>query len=277
MTAPSRPSPLSTVDPWNWVAEGYVELTAPKLMLYAEEAVARAALEPHHRVIDVAAGPGTLSCHLASRVAHVTAVDFSPTMVALCRKREDELGLTNVTVHEGDGQCLELPSESFERAFSMFGLMFFPCRDKGISELYRVLVPGGRVFVTSWAPMSESPLMTSMVDALRIADPSVPPPQADLSGLENPERFERELREAGFVDVAIHRVYKAWDFDDFDDFFERMLRGSAPLEVMKRRVSETEWQRRVEVMRQYLFDRFGSKPTGLGSTAWLGEGTRPVA
>jgi ubiquinone/menaquinone biosynthesis C-methylase UbiE len=275
MTASNRPSPLSTIDPWNWVAQSYVELTAPKLMLYAEEALAAAELSVNHRVLDVAAGPGTLACHIAPNVSHVTTVDFSPEMVALCRARVAGLGLSNVTVHEGDGQCLALPSASFERAFSFFGLMFFPCRGNGFAELFRVLVPGGMAFVTSWAPISESPLMSSMIDALRVADPTVASAKSDLVSLENPERFEQELRDAGFVDVVVRRVFKDWGFTTFDELFDRMLRGSAPLEVMKRKVSTEEWERRVAVMRNYLFERFGEHPTGLGSTAWLGQGRRP--
>lgn len=269
-----RISPLAKADPWNWVATGYVEVTAPKLALYAEDAVELAALQPHHRVIDVAAGPGTVACMIAPKVAEVVAVDFSPAMVAYCKQRVAELKLDNVRIIEGDGQQLALEGAQFHRAFSMFGLMFFPDRAAGFSELHRLLLPGGMAYVASWAPLSESPLMSLMIDALRVADPSMPLPTSDLASLENPEVFHREMSAAGFGDIIVQRIYKEWLFAEFDEFFDRMIRGSAPLEVMKRAVPASEWARRLGVMRAYLLDKLGPRPTGLGSTAWLAQGTK---
>jgi ubiquinone/menaquinone biosynthesis C-methylase UbiE len=271
---PRSGSPLAAVEPWNWVADGYTEVTGPKLALYAKEAVEQAALCRQHRVIDIATGPGTVACMVASQVADVVAVDFSPAMVAHCQKRVDALKYTNVRVCEGNGQDLALASDQFDRAFSMFGLMFFPDRVAGFREIYRLLLRGGKAFVTSWAPLSESTLMSSMVEALRVADPSVPPPSSDLSSLENPERFQQEMVDVGFRDVTVQRIYKEWVFDDFDELFDRMVRGSAPLEVMKRAVPSHEWDRRVAVMRNYLSNKLGPRPRGLGSTAWLAQGTK---
>ena len=59
-------------------------------------------------------------------------------------------GLKGVTVNEMDGQALTFPDDTFDAAFSIFGLMFFPDRAKGMREMHRVLRPEGRVGIVVW-------------------------------------------------------------------------------------------------------------------------------
>lgn len=54
---------------------------------YAEEALRLVDLDPSHRVLDVACGPGTLALLAAKRAAKVDAVDFSPGMIAELEQR----------------------------------------------------------------------------------------------------------------------------------------------------------------------------------------------
>jgi 2-polyprenyl-3-methyl-5-hydroxy-6-metoxy-1,4-benzoquinol methylase len=106
MTDPnSQPGPLASAEPWNLVADGYVAETMPRFEPYAAHALELAELAPRSWVLDVAAGPGTLSL-LAARAGHrVSAIDFAPSMVEHLRKNAHERGLT-VEVEVGDGQAL---------------------------------------------------------------------------------------------------------------------------------------------------------------------------
>jgi ubiquinone/menaquinone biosynthesis C-methylase UbiE len=52
-----------------------------------------------------------------------------------------------------DGQNLLFPDTEFDFAFSMFGLMLFPDRCKGMAEMFRVLKPGGRCAISTWTPI----------------------------------------------------------------------------------------------------------------------------
>jgi len=247
----------------------------PLLGLFSDVAVERSHLAPTTRVVDVASGPGTMACRVASRVATVDAIDFSAEMVARCRARAEAGGLPNVTVVEGDGQALPYADESFDVGFSMFGLMFFPDRPRGFRELWRVLRPGGHAFVTSWASVDESPLMLARIAAWKVADPGAASPQKNVMTLENPALFAGEMRAAGFVDVAIDPVYRDREFRDLDDLCEGLTMGNAPFELVRRDVGEAEWRRRVGVMRDYLGTHYGPFPLRLGSTAYLGQGRKP--
>jgi ubiquinone/menaquinone biosynthesis C-methylase UbiE len=246
----------------------------PWLGLFGEVAIERAAIGPTMRVVDVATGPGTVACRVAMRAASVDAIDFSSEMVARCRSHVEALGLRNVRVAQGDGQALPYADASFDLGFSMFGLMFFPDRPRGFRELCRVLRPGGRAFVTSWASVEKSPLMLARIAAWKAADPSAPSPQKNVMTLENPEVFAREMEAAGFVDVVVEPVYRDREFRDLDELCDGVTRGNAPFEIARRDLGEQEWSRRMGIMREYLGKNYGPFPLRLGSTAYLGQGRK---
>jgi len=267
-------NPLSAPDPWNWVADDYVDVNVPLLGLFSDEAVSRAALAPHLRVVDVAAGPGTLACRASPYVKQVDAIDFSPEMVAHCQTRVRALGLVNVVIQQGDGQALPYADCTFDLGFSMFGLMFFPDRVQGFRELHRVLVPGGRAFVTAWAPVEKSSYMLTRMRAMHAADPSAPSPASNVMTLEDPDRFAREMREGGFVDVTIELVSREIEFRDADHLFATLTRGNAPFEMLRRKLGDGEWQKRLYGIRKYLTDELGAYPVRLTMAAFLGQGRR---
>jgi ubiquinone/menaquinone biosynthesis C-methylase UbiE len=221
-------------------------------------------------VLDVAAGPGTLALPCAARTGHVTAVDFSEAMNACLRARAESLGVRNLRVLQADGQALPFEPRSFDAAFSMFGWMFFPDRAKGLSELRRVLQPGARLVVSSWAPVDRAPLMAAMFGALNAADPTFSKaPVYDPDGLENPDRLARELRDAGFQDVVVHEHTLALTFTDAASLWESMARSSAPLVAMRKRLGEATWAERSQAAQRYLADELGPHPRSLSTTAWL--------
>ncbi len=280
MTQPVQ-NPLSVAEPWDLVADGYATDVDFVMRPVSFEALRRveqkqpSAVSKTARVVDVAAGPGTLTFELASRVSEVDALDFSENMLEKLRAGLSQQGISNVRAVQGDGMALPYESESFDSAFSMFGLMFFPDRSKGFRELLRVLKPGGIATVSSWAPLDISPAMDLMFGALRAADPNMPPPKRNLLSLENPELFEKELKDAGFVDVTVEPYeHFVTDVGSADDFWEVMTRSGAPLVLMRKRVGEEEWARRSEVARAYLRKAFPEARERLSTTAYLGFGRR---
>ncbi len=150
----SSGSPLATPEPWDLVADGYVENVADF------EAFAREALRlvpAAGEVLDVAAGPGSLTLLAARTATRVHAVDFAPAMLEALRARAAAAGITNVDTQLADAQSLPFPDESFDVAYSMFGIIFFADRSRALAEMARVLRPGARVVVSSWPPSERVP------------------------------------------------------------------------------------------------------------------------
>lgn len=274
MAGESSSNPLSAPDPWNWVADDYVDVNLPLLGMFSEAVVERLTLSPDLRVIDVATGPGTMACRLAAQAKQVDAIDFSAEMVARCQTRARELGLANLVIRQGDGQALPYPDQTFDLGFSMFGLMFFPDRVQGFRELHRVLVPGGRAYVTAWAPVENSSYMLTRMRAMRAADPGAPSPAANVLTLEDPNRFAREMGAGGFVDVRIELVTRERRFQDADELFSIITRGNAPFELLRRKLGAAEWQKRLHGIRAYLAEEVGPYPIRLTLSALLGQGRR---
>lgn len=268
------PGPLAAPEPWQLVADGYAAEMHFVMRPFSLRAIEVLALGSTARAIDVAAGPGTLALELAKSVARVDAVDFAERMVEELQRVRRERGIENVFPIVGDGQALPFADASFDGAFSMFGLMFFPDRPQGYRELFRVLKPGGKALVSSWAAVSDSPLMTLMFGAVHAIDSSVPMPQKDPLGLENPDVLAGELRQAGFVDVEIVPHSLTFSGLKAAELWPRLTRSSAPLVLLRRHLGEATWAEREPLALAYL-ERELATPRELGTTAWLGVGTKP--
>ncbi|WP_431966268.1 class I SAM-dependent methyltransferase [Nocardia sp. bgisy134] len=268
-------NPLASAEPWDLVADGYAESALAIMAPFSDRALELADLPADAHVIDVAAGPGTLSLPAAARVGRVQAVDFAEHMLERLRNAARDAGITNVDVRVGDGQALPFDDDSFDAGFSMFGLMFFPDRIKGFAELFRVLRPGGVAVVSSWAPVAESPLMRMMFGALAAGDPAIQEPQPNFLSLENPEVFATELRGAGFAGVSIQRHTTSVAYPDADRLWEEMSRSSAPMMLLRRSIGEDAWAARSESMRAHLAENYRPN-TPLATTAFLGIGHKPL-
>lgn len=203
-------------------------------------------------------------------MAAIDALDFSEAMLAILRRRAADAGLTNISPFLGDGQDLPYEDETFDAAFSMFGLMFFPDRAKGYGEILRTLKPGGRVCVSSWAPLDQSPMMQVMFGALQAINPDMPEPKTNIDSLENPDLLAAELAEAGFKEVKVHGVTKGVVFSSAAEFWVKMAKGAAPVLMMKREMGENAWRAKSEIAADHIARTVGAFPALLSSDAWFG-------
>jgi ubiquinone/menaquinone biosynthesis C-methylase UbiE len=269
-------SPMSTPVPWNLVAPAYAEEVVPLFETYAIEALRLAKPAAGARIIDVACGPGTLATLAAQKGHPVDALDFSPAMIERLESRVKALGLTNVTSHTGDGQALPFADGVFGAGFSMFGLMFFPDRAKGFSELRRVLAPGARAVISSWTPLESTPVMAAMFGALRETMGKVLGQEAPLTGnQEMPLTQEAAClseMSAAFADVAVHRVPHTHRYASADALWESLVRTMAPIVLMKRKLGD-QWSPLDEAARDAIRACVGEAPADVTMTAWLTVGT----
>jgi SAM-dependent methyltransferase len=266
-------SPLAVADGWNAVAEGYAADLAPRFANYASDALALADPPKDAHVLDVACGPGTLALLAAERVEQVVALDFAEEMLGMLRRRAAEHGMSNIEIVHGDGQSLPFEDGSFDAAFSMFGLMFFPDRAAGFRELFRVLKPGGQAVVSSWPPSDEVPMMVEMFDAVRLFVEGMP--KGGNMPLTSHDEFRAEMTAAGFTDVAIHVVSYAETVPSMEAFWEMNVRSSAPIAMLRRRLGEQEWTRVAQNVVEHLRSTRGDAPIDAVWKANLGIGTKP--
>src|SRR5215207_4279086 len=126
---------------------------------WRERAADLAALEPGGRALDVACGTGDLAIELAQRVGpggEVVACDFSDRMLELARAK----ATATPTVRVEWANALELPyaDDEFAAATVGFGARNFSDLERGLSEMARVVRPGGRVVILEITPPTRPPL-----------------------------------------------------------------------------------------------------------------------
>lgn len=134
---------------------------------WRRRAVDLAGVGPASRVLDVATGTGDLALELARRVVPggvVVGADFSEGMLELARAKaaETDLGAAGVELRFETANALALPyaDDEFDVATVGFGARNFSDLPAGLSEMVRVVRPGGRVVVLEITSPTKPPLST---------------------------------------------------------------------------------------------------------------------
>ena len=186
-------------------------------MWLANEGLRRAGLRAGMRFLDVAAGSGALSIPAARLGAQVLATDQSPVMLELLRARARQEGL-DIETRVMDGHALELDDNSFDMAGSQFGVMLFPDMPKGISEMVRVVKPGGRVLMNVYGDPHKIEFFGFFVGAIQSVRPDFNGPPMDPPPLpfqlQDPERLRKEFATAGLKDIKVETITETTEFRD---------------------------------------------------------------
>ncbi len=205
----------------------------------ADQLIALMDWSPGLRVLDVGTGPGMAAVRAAERVGpHGLAVGVDLAWAMLRR-------VQRVAVAQMDAERLALADNSFDRLLCAFSLFQFPDMRRALSEMRRVLRPGGQLGMSNWGPGFIEPVAEMQRHLFR---------QFGLRPLlTNPiafraDQLRRLLEEAGFVRVAlVETATEVW-FDGPQAIWEWNL-AMGPLPVMLAQQLTTAQRR--ELARRY--------------------------
>jgi ArsR family transcriptional regulator len=108
----------------------------------------RAEVNTRSHVVDVGTGTGFVAAGLAPRAASVVGVDNSPRMLAVAERNLRALDVSNVRLLEGELDALPLDADSVDAAVANMVLHHAPDPAAMLTEMARVVRPGGVVAVT---------------------------------------------------------------------------------------------------------------------------------
>ena len=192
------------------IAENYDKYLGPILFEpYGVEMARRANVTSVRAcVLELACGTGRVTKHLRDcfkEPVKLTATDLSADMLQLA---ESKLGDLGIEFRVEDAQNLSFAEDTFDLIVCQFGFMFLPDKKKGLSEMLRVLKPGGRLMLSTWESTENIPLLQwvfngCILEAFKTEEEGrllVP------FSLHNQAQLEEWFQETGFKNIESVRV-----------------------------------------------------------------------
>lgn len=241
---------------------------------YAKELTGRIRQSGVRAVLEIACGTGRVTSHLRKALSpdtRLVATDLNADMIAIARKMVPDQGIEWAVA-----DALELPFEdgNFDVIVCQFGLMFVPDKARAMSEMYRVLRPGGQILLSTWDKLEYNPAFLLADQIVSKYFPEEPPIFFRIPfSLHDEKELASLFGRAGFKDHSISLVKDMGRSDSAGDAAMGMLEGTpiysaingrdpALLPVIKKELEEE------------LGKKFGKSPMSSAMQAWMVEGVK---
>jgi SAM-dependent methyltransferase len=191
---------------------------------------------PGDRVLELACGPGAVALAVAPLVdpGEVIASDVAVEMADVAERRAHSRGFHNVHGRRLDIEDIAEPDASFDIVYSRDGLQFALEPARAVNEIARVVKPGGRVAVATWAARDRNPWLGLVFDVLgeQLGQPVPPPGIPGPFSLSDASQLETLFVDAGFTQVSVEDLSVPMRAPSFDAWWRMTTSLAGPLALI---------------------------------------------
>ena len=188
---------------WDKAAEYYEKSWQAQLKPAHDLLMKNSKVQNGEKIIDIAGGTGLVSFRLsekAGETGNVLATDISDEMVVIGNNLCESNKLQNLSFERMDAENLASEDNTFNLATCALGLMYFPNPEKALSEMFRVIKPGGRTAVAVWGSRKKC----GWADLFPIVDKRVNTDVCPMFfNLGEGEVIKYLFENAGFRDISV--------------------------------------------------------------------------
>jgi ubiquinone/menaquinone biosynthesis C-methylase UbiE len=165
-------------------------------------------IPPDGKILEVACGTGISTYHLRQTLpsnVHITATDLNSAMLDFAKDKHADL--PGVTFEVADALSLIFDDHAFDAVICQFGIMFFPDKNKGLTEMARMLKPGGVLAFNVWDSLEKNKSAAIAHQTIASFFKSNPPQFLTTPfGFYDIDHIKDLITQAGFNDVSSHTV-----------------------------------------------------------------------
>lgn len=257
-------------------ASGYEQLMGRWSQKLAPMFIDFAGLAAGEKILDVGCGTGSLTFALAKfpDVGEIMAIDFSPVFVQEAKRRNAD---PRVKIRQADACDLPFESGAFDRALALLVLHFVPEAGKAVSEMRRVVRPGGVVAAVVWDHLGGMPGMRMMVDTVAALSEGGRQLRSRycFQPMMQPGEMKRTFMEQGLADVTETELMIRMDYRNFDDYWAPMAAGEGPLGKFMAALDTAERRRTDAAVRDAYEAGRPDGPRSFANVAYAVRGTVP--
>lgn len=216
----------------------------------AKDLIRKAKLQPGERVLDVACGTGIiarLALQQVGETGSVTGLDINPGMLAVARSITQD---SEIQWHEASAEDMPLPDDSFDVVICQMGIQFMEDRSAALQEMYRVLVPGGRMLLNVPGPAGE-PWIICAEEMGKTISPEAKGFVSHVFVLNDTGEIRQLINGAGFKDIDVQAKKKKLSLPAPKDFLWQYVQSTPLAGVLADADEEAKTTLEEEVVRKW--------------------------